>query len=181
VNEESTDCDTPRRPRSSRTATRSSWPRCRVSTDSVRRSSTASGCSNSKSRHVRPAALLRRLGGDAVQPNDCAGSRHLRMKATRSRSSRLSNEAIRVSFFENVIEEVVLHPMTRKSRQGEELPLRRVHYHDTGPTRACAYRRQTQSNSRSSSRGKLLEAQRLRSRTSTTSRCSTNGLLRDRE
>jgi excinuclease ABC subunit B len=119
-------------------------------------------------------ALLRRLVEMQYNRNELVLDRGtFRMKGdTLEIQPAYSNEAIRVSFFENVIEEVsFFNPMTQESRgKVKEFTLFAAsHYATSAATlqRACRGiedELQTQL-AKFQSEGKLLEAQRLRSRT----------------
>ena len=119
-------------------------------------------------------ALLRRLVEMQYSRNELVLDRGtFRMKGdTLEIQPAYSNEAIRVSFFENVIEEVsFFNPMTQESRgKVKEFTLFAAsHYATSAATlqRACRGiedELQTQL-AKFQSEGKLLEAQRLRSRT----------------
>jgi len=119
-------------------------------------------------------ALLRRLVEMQYNRNELVLDRGtFRMKGdTLEIQPAYSNEAIRVSFFENVIEEVsFFNPMTQESRgKVKEFTLFAASHYATSTAtlqRACRGiedELQTQL-AKFQSEGKLLEAQRLRSRT----------------
>jgi excinuclease ABC subunit B len=119
-------------------------------------------------------ALLRRLVEMQYNRNELVLDRGtFRMKGdTLEIQPAYSNEAIRVSFFENVIEEVsFFNPMTQESRgKVKEFTLFAAsHYATSAATlqRACrGIEEELQAQlAKFQSEGKLLEAQRLRSRT----------------
>ena len=119
-------------------------------------------------------ALLRRLVEMQYSRNELVLDRGtFRMKGdTLEIQPAYSNEAIRVSFFENVIEEVsFFNPMTQESRgKVKEFTLFAAsHYATSAATlqRACrGIEDELQAQlAMFQSEGKLLEAQRLRSRT----------------
>ena len=119
-------------------------------------------------------ALLRRLVEMQYQRNELVLERgSFRMKGdTLEIQPAYSNEAVRVSFFDDVVEEIVFfNPLTQESRgKVDEFTLFAAsHYATSSETlhRACRSIEEElqQQLAKFASEGKLLEAQRLRSRT----------------